>query len=387
MKILSLSDLKETGGASIAKTRIASSFQDLGHDVVTVSSDGAWEEEHSVLSHGKKFDFLSLFFQRHPPLFKKLRNFGLCKHLCFILNEQKPDIIHIHNLHSTTWPLSLVTTALKFAPVFWTLHDCFSFSGSFCPTHTPPPKDDFLNEIKSFWHDLDNLKNSHSLTGVAPSNWIKSEACNSNWKNSNITKIHNPIPNSYFEQIDQFGCKKALGLKDGKPTILFISGNLNAEHKGGWMIEEIIRTIPPNKVQFLLVGDGCPNVSNSWNVRHIGFIQDEITLQFAYNAADILIHPAPIDNLPNTVAESMSCGTPVLAFKTGGIPEMIVPDKSGWLVDKICNELLVEKLLSILALQKYKDIRTSVKQHARNLFDQKLIANQYLDIFNSNLLN
>ena len=83
----------------------------------------------------------------------------------------------------------------------------------------------------------------------------------------------------------------------------------------------------------------------------------------------------------------MSCGTPVLAFKTGGIPEMIVPDKSGWLVDKICNELLVEKLLSILTLQKYKNIRTSVKQHARNLFDQKLIANQYLDIFNSNLLN
>ena len=50
------------------------------------------------------------------------------------------------------------------------------------------------------------------------------------------------------------------------------------------------------------------------NIKSIGFIEDEITIQIAYHAADILVHPAPIDNLPNTVAESISCGTPVLAF-------------------------------------------------------------------------
>ena len=54
---------------------------------------------------------------------------------------------------------------------------------------------------------------------------------------------------------------------------------------------------------------------------------------------DLLFHPAPVDNLPNTVAEAMSCGTPVLALDSG-LPEMIIGGETGWLVNKIENSIL-----------------------------------------------
>ena len=68
------------------------------------------------------------------------------------------------------------------------------------------------------------------------------------------------------------------------------------------------------------------------NIYSLGFIQDELTMQIAYMLPILSYIQHQIDNLPNTVAEAMCAGTPILAFQTGGLPEMVVPGKSGWLV-------------------------------------------------------
>ena len=105
-------------------------------------------------------------------------------------------------------------------------------------------------------------------------------------------------------------------------------------------------------------------------------------MQIAYHASDIVIHPAPIDNLPNTVAEALSAGTPILSFKTGGLPEMVVSGKSGWLVPKINAQLMTRELHSILETSSYRKLRNSSKELAWQLFDPKEIGKQYMDIIN-----
>jgi glycosyltransferase involved in cell wall biosynthesis len=115
----------------------------------------------------------------------------------------------------------------------------------------------------------------------------------------------------------------------------------------------------------------------------LGYIQDELTLRIAYNASDILLHPAPIDNLPNTVAESMACGTPVLAFNTGGLPEMVVPQKSGWLVDEINSERMLTKLRDVIKSNSFNQLRRSTKESAHKLFNCGSIGNKFLEIFGS----
>ena len=103
-------------------------------------------------------------------------------------------------------------------------------------------------------------------------------------------------------------------------------------------------------------------------------------MQIAYHAADLVLHPAPIDNLPNTVAEAMSAGTPILSFQTGGLPEMVVPGKSGWLVPEINAQLMTQELHSIIKSKSYNNLRNSTKELAEKLFAPKEIEKQYNEL-------
>ena len=59
------------------------------------------------------------------------------------------------------------------------------------------------------------------------------------------------------------------------------------------------------------------------NTHYLGEIHDEMTLSAFYSAVDVFVVPSIEDNLPNTVMEALSCGTPCVAFKIGGVPDMI----------------------------------------------------------------
>jgi len=148
--------------------------------------------------------------------------------------------------------------------------------------------------------------------------------------------------------------------------------------KGGAILQEILNSDAKDHCQFLLIGEE-DELKNS-ETRRLGFIMDELTLRIAFNAADLLLHPAQVDNLPNTVAEAMSAGTPILAFKTGGLPEMVIPDKSGWLVPEINAQLMALELHSIIKTKSYKNLRNSTKEIAEQLFAPKEIGKQYLEL-------
>lgn len=67
--------------------------------------------------------------------------------------------------------------------------------------------------------------------------------------------------------------------------------------------------------------------------RFMGYLKDETSLALVYNAADVFVTPSLADNLPTTVLESLACGTPVVGYNTGGIPEMIKHKENGYLAD------------------------------------------------------
>jgi len=183
--------------------------------------------------------------------------------------------------------------------------------------------------------------------------------------------------------LDRESCKKALGLSLEKPTILCIAGNLNEERKGGPILKRILESEVQDHCQFMLIGEG--NGLNNPEVKDLGYVHDEITLRIAYHAADVLLHPAQVDNLPNTVAESMSCGTPVLAFHAGGLPEMVVPDKSGWLVEEVNSNAMIEKLVSVLQSKQANELKQSTKEIAHKLFNEIKVADDYYKAFKQSL--
>jgi glycosyltransferase involved in cell wall biosynthesis len=72
----------------------------------------------------------------------------------------------------------------------------------------------------------------------------------------------------------------------------------------------------------------------------LGFIEDETVLAEIYSAADLFIIPSIDDNLPNTVIESLMCGTPVVGFRTGGIPDVISDGENGYICQSISPQAL-----------------------------------------------
>jgi len=385
LKILSISDLCSTGGASIAGNRISDALRTNGAEVIQLSSDGRNTKEQRALFNGKKFsaahDLLSPLVSASKA--KSLRDNNLNHQFRKFLQKEKFDAINIHNLHNVGWPISLVSTAMEYAPVIWTLHDCWSFLGSFYPTHCPASSDSLKLELNSFWRCMKCLPPQHSLTAATPSDWMNKQASSSHWNGFTVHSIHNPVPKSFFEPLDRESCKKALGLSLEKPTILCIAGNLNEERKGGPILKRILESEVQDHCQFMLIGEG--NGLNNPEVKDLGYVHDEITLRIAYHAADVLLHPAQVDNLPNTVAESMSCGTPVLAFHAGGLPEMVVPDKSGWLVEEVNSNAMIEKLVSVLQSKQANELKQSTKEIAHKLFNEIKVADDYYKAFKQSL--
>ena len=234
-----------------------------------------------------------------------------------------------------------------------------------------------------FWNSLDKLSESNRLSAITPSGWMKREASSGHWKNYDIQTIHNPVPVEYFEDVDHLSAQGALGLVSSKPVILAIAGNLGEDRKGGSVLEDTLSHLANDDIQFLLIGHGLPSSKIPDNAKSLGFISDKVTLRIAYTAADFLLHPAPIDNLPNTVAEAMCCGTPVLAFDTGGLPEMITPGKSGWLVKQQSAQSIITELRNLLESRSYERLRDSTREIARNLFSEEKATGKYLAHFDS----
>ena len=249
LRILSISDLSSTGGAAIAGNRISDALRRNGAEVIQLSADGRNTKEQRGLFNGKKFsalqDLLSPLVSASKA--KSLRDKNLNHQIRQFLQKERFDAINIHNLHSAGWPISLVSTALEFAPTVWTLHDCWSFLGSFYPTHCPASDRTHVLELNSFWRSIKCSPSRHSLIAATPSEWMDKQASSSHWNGFKVQTIQNPIPKSFFEPLDRESCKKTLGLSLETPIVLSIAGNLNEERKMS-VLSRLTLKMPKNMV-------------------------------------------------------------------------------------------------------------------------------------------
>jgi len=379
MKILEVSDTHSHGGSGIASNRIHSCLLSGGKEIMRATSDS---EEHLSLFPGRKFFLMQslLSYFGFNNLSKTLFSSEIKKQFSLLLRKTNPQTVHFHNIHCANWPIDIVKTALDYTSVIWTLHDCWSFLGKFYPHHCPEAPSQGIAKIESFWKSVSNHKNQ--LVAITPSHWMREAAAKSKWRGRRITTICNPLPKSHFDIIDRQSAKKIIGLRSETPIILLISANLSEKRKGGDILNSIIQSKLIEKAQFLLVGNTSTiEIPSHPNLVKMGYIKDEITLKVLYSAADLLLHPARIDNLPNTVAESLSAGTPVLAFKVGGLPEMVIPDKSGWLVDNPDCESISRKLETIISTKSYAKLRESSKLTALKLFNSENVSKLYHNEF------
>ena len=380
MKICVISDFAKTGGASTAADRIAHSFFENGCEVHRISSDGCVTSpfKEYILDVSRKFQLLSMFSSNSiiSSMIARLRKKDLHAQLDKMLSAIKPDWINLNNFHGADWPMELAELSLSHSPTSWTLHDCSTFLGSYYPSHCPEPSREKAKELEQFWSRLQKNKSSKLFSFIAPSKWMEQSAKQSYWSKFNSSVAPYPIFKEFSPHIAPQACKQALGIDPRKTVILSSAGNLNEPRKGGQILQEIIFDKKFKESHFILMGEFKVENKLPENVQTLGFIKDDKLKRIAYCAADVTLHPAPIDNLPNTVIESISCHTPVLGFSTGGMPDMVMPNKTGWLVDEISVTALSQKLeeLTKLPLESNDFSFSSARDE---MFNSKKIFNQY----------
>jgi len=419
MKILHLNTYDGNGGAGRASYRLNKALIASGIDskLSTYVKFGSNEEIQPLYPGiiSKTLAIVNILAERYlPKLYEKnvkvpfsLQLFGKDIHKHPALKNV--DIIHLHWInHGFLSPKSLGSLAKLNKPIVWTMHDCNTFTGGChvrfgCENYIhecgncPFLKNAGVNDISH--RTLLRKKNSYNkldLNFISPSNWLAKSAIKSSLlKDFPIKVIPNTLETNLFKPSDKIEAKESLHLDKNKFIIL--SGFMPSKkdsHKGtSYLIDALDKWLieyPEMKEKAILVIFGNKNSQDmpafGIPTKFLGIINNDEHLAKAYVSADLFLTPSLDDNLPNTVMESMACGTPVVAFRTGGIPDMVDHEINGYLAEYKNTE---DFMNGIQWIYKHKN-PISLAKEARlkivNTFSEEKIAKQHINLYQS-LLN
>jgi glycosyltransferase involved in cell wall biosynthesis len=158
---------------------------------------------------------------------------------------------------------------------------------------------------------------------------------------------------------------------------------LSEERKGITYLREALQRLSYGEVTLITLGKGKLALEQPGvHLHQLGYIDHERTKVLAYNAADLFVHPALLDNLPNVVMESLACGTPVVGFPVGGVVDMVTPGITGWLTDEVSPQDLARTLDKALHdLDRGLSLRESCRAKAEAEYDLSIQAKRYKELF------
>jgi glycosyltransferase involved in cell wall biosynthesis len=305
---------------------------------------------------------------------------------------QEADIINLHWVADFLDYKSFFKKNTK--PVVWTLHDMNAFTGGehYEEEYLGIDKDGYpLKRLRTIAEQNVSNKNLKikkqaiqgvaNLTIVSPSQWLAKEAKESVvFKSVTIHCIPYGLDAEVFKPRDKVYSKNLLGIPKDKRVVLFVADSISNNRKGFVFLKEAFQQMQMDNVVLCAIGNKMEDIEYINNIIELGPINDERLMSVAYSAADVFVIPSLMDNLPNTVLESLMCGTPVIGFPVGGIPDMVQDGINGLLAKEISVNALVEVLNTFLNTMDNFD-RDSIRSKAVMKYDLKIQANSYINLF------
>lgn len=419
MKILQISTCDINGGAARAANRLHRGLREIGQDCRMLVRHKETQDDSVFLVDAKERPenpnedfFLSAIIQ---PYYIDSNQTELSNTL-FSLSYPGYDLsglpvvqsADIVNLHWVAQYQSLVTLHRLFSlgkPVVWTLHDQWAFTGgchysagcekyqSDC-VECPQMEDDPFNLPAAILKDKLEIFKNADLTIVTPSRWMALCARKSKlFKGLKIEVIPNSLETDIYTPLPKPEAKEEIGISPQGITMLFGAIDGSEKRKGFFELVNAIKfclnedvfqkLLQDDKIRLVCFGRpshelesiGIPFVS-------LGPLDSDEKIRKAYSAADIFLLPSLEDNLPNTILESMSCGTPVVAFDVGGLPDMVTNGVTGQLVPLSDTRKMGETIIDLI--QK-PDLRKSMGKEGRKIAEKEyslsVQAGRYSDLY------
>ena len=288
---------------------------------------------------------------------------------------KEADIIHLHWINQGMVSLSCLKQMIKDGKkIVWTLHDEWPYLGichyrgdckeTACKNCPLLPG----NIAHKHYQRKQELFKKGNITFVGCSQWI-TERAQQAMPEVQVVHINNCIPHNIFRYIDQQEARKKLGLPLDEKIILFCSQRLNDERKGYSYLQQALEKLSTlnSQLSTVCIGKGG---------RYISSPEEMATM---YAAADVFVIPSLQDNLPNTIAEAMSCGTPCVGFNVGGIPEMIDHQQNGYVAKYKDVTDLAEGICYVLS----HDMREAALHKASSAYGETHVAQNYINVYES----
>ena len=421
MKITILSTFDNFGGAAIAASRLNKALNNNGllSNMLVQDKKGNLPNVESIAQNWfqKKLALLRFALDRYQFAFYEKNKdvrfiFSQAKIGVDIHNHpliQQSDIIHLHWINFGFLSLnSLEKLLITNKPIVWTLHDMWVFTGGChysreCINYEKncgncvqflknPSGNDLSNQV---WEHKKEFFSKANVTIVTCSEWLAQKARESSLlKDKTIVSIPNPIDTDVFRPIEKSIARGNFKLSPDKKYILFGAVKISDERKGFAYFAEaisiineqlIINNIDLVNIEIIIFGqaqasdfEGLP-----FKVNILGKLSDLETIATAYSAASVFVSPSIEDNLPNTIMESMACGTPVVGFDVGGIPEMINHKKSGYLAKYKSSEDLAKGIYWTLFDANYEALVNNSRQKVLDNYSEKVVAEKYKKVYQS----
>lgn len=400
--ILHLNERDRQGGAARAAYRLHTGLRSLGQDSRMLVNYKSGDDEHVRGPSGKLGKIHSeirRYADRLPEIPYRKRSSApfspawLPERVNSRIAEIDPDLV---NCHWTTGgfikPSSLAAIDV---PVVWTLHDMWAFTGGChysgnCEQYEdkcgncPQLGSDHENDLsRRVWQRKHKQWSDFEPHIVTPSNWLGKCAANSSLLNEyDIRTIHNGVDTDKFKPTNTNEAREDIVLPKNRPLVLF-GAHYKTPRKGFHHLVDASEHLP-DSIEFVTFGGGLPPNHGLDNPIHdLGYIKDE-ELSALYACVDLMVVPSVQDNLPNTVLESISSGTPVVGFDIGGMSDMVDSGRNGYLVTPFDTESLSDYILKIA---QDESVATEMGQHARRKaieqFSIENCARQYQALYRS----
>jgi glycosyltransferase involved in cell wall biosynthesis len=313
------------------------------------------------------------------------------------------DIIHLHWTNSGFMSIDDLTKLIALnKPIVWTLHDMWAFTGG---CHYSGPCDHFIKQCgncfllrdandndlshKGWLRKNDMLSKAKDISFVTCSNWLGRVARQSSLlKNMSVQAIPNPIDTEVFSRKDKTAARKKWGANPSAKIILFGAANINDRRKGITYLVEALHNLknnnaPTGPVEIVIFGKNkhFDTASLPYPVQQLNTISQAGDLAEIYSMADVFVSPSIEDNLPNMIMEALSCGTPVVAFNTGGIPDLVDHRVNGYLADFKSSDDLAAGLHYVLNAINAEELSAAARAKVLREFNNEKVAGQYIELY------
>lgn len=304
------------------------------------------------------------------------------RQLTSILSKEKSDLVWFHNIAGGVkwgWSEEMISIARQRSPVIWTLHDMWALGDS-CESYWQ--EDSVVESGKLKGTGKSRVKGvcgkpaKYPVTLTAPSRWLAELA--KEWTGMDCVFLPNPIDLELYSPRNRIAARRRWGLSEEGIVIMAGADSLADSRKGFDLLREAWGSACRHGATLALFGRHGENRPGE---RYLGNITSDEEMAEVYQAADLYVHPARMENAPCQIQESLACGTPVVAFAVGGIPEMIQSGENGFLATELTGKSLKDCLDQALTDSKrLSRMREQCRKFGKNLWDAGKLKKMFEDI-------